>query len=771
MKIKSKYFFYLLAILVVFSIPKGVLFAQVPAWYCTFQSPWWPAFIRATCTSTPPQPYQPPPPSAPNGGGGEFDIRLFAKLNDASQPPYGRPILPGKPDIGDSIKIYSQVIAVGNYTATCEGRTVPIPDGVPAFSPWTFGTFEPPLSGWTPGPNLSSFTYTADQTYTFIVECSGTISVGDGSVGFTAIRMISVIVNSLSSPPPFDFWLSHGGDKTVVQGDTITNTITATLESGSSMPISFGLTNLPGASLASSFSPPSVNPTSNTLLTIDTADIPPGVYAPVVSGSTGLIPITASCNESIKDDTATPGSYIHTIICTDNIGNGYVSTTDGGSEWIIQEGIEIIPSDAVDEVCNWRSYTVPQSINGSANITCADYTAEAKRYTYFILTVTDATDASFPPPTNLNLSLGACSAGDTYKPVVLKWDAPVGTAWDNYQAGFKVYREDVADNDVTPSGVLTYTDYFKQYPPGRMGLPGLGVGPYKYSVTAGYSGGGSGNIGGESVPISGQITTELCSVTSPSGSLTSSDCTINPGFSSCPSSINWNTVNPLVGVTSVVTTPTSITVSTGNSGLATYPVTGGNPSGQRTFYLYHNGQLLNQTSASATCVNSTWDVSSGTCKAPVSAINVTLTASPPGPLTEPGATTLTWTTTGSPTSCTASNDWSGLKATTGVSGGESENITGLTEKTYTYTITCSKAGTASVSRTINVVVNPAAVAGSCNGSIPSGSGVLFSPADQTAVDWTFNDPPTLTCQWACKPGYSRLGNELKCRPIPGWKEF
>ncbi|MDO8716842.1 MAG: CARDB domain-containing protein, partial [Dehalococcoidales bacterium] len=89
----------------------------------------------------------------------------------------------------------------------------------------------------------------------------------------------------------------------------------------------------------------------------------------------------------------------------------------------------------------------------------------------------------------------------------------------------------------------------------------------------------------------------------------------------------------------------------------------------------------------------------------VDPIAVSLTASPAGPLTAPGATTLTWTTTGTPDSCTASNYWSGAKT---ASGG-SELRSGIPASTQIFDITCSKAGTADATDSVSVVVNAALV--------------------------------------------------------------
>jgi len=85
----------------------------------------------------------------------------------------------------------------------------------------------------------------------------------------------------------------------------------------------------------------------------------------------------------------------------------------------------------------------------------------------------------------------------------------------------------------------------------------------------------------------------------PTGLITASDCTITtdntPG--PCTSNLGWSTTNPIV--TSVVTTPTNITVATANTGSTTYPVY----FGTRTFYLYNIDGVtpIGTATATATC--------------------------------------------------------------------------------------------------------------------------------------------------------------------------
>ena len=108
------------------------------------------------------------------------------------------------------------------------------------------------------------------------------------------------------------------------------------------------------------------------------------------------------------------------------------------------------------------------------------------------------------------------------------------------------------------------------------------------------------------------------------------------------------------------------------------------------------------------CYNSDW-VGSGWnyCGYTVNAqtpISVSISANPTSMTLPTNSTRLTWTTTGNPDSCTASNYWSGSKAT----GGGYEDRTGMTAGVYNFVITCSKAGTSDTSASVNVVVSATA---------------------------------------------------------------
>ncbi|MFA6392618.1 MAG: hypothetical protein WCW54_00830 [Candidatus Paceibacterota bacterium] len=117
----------------------------------------------------------------------------------------------------------------------------------------------------------------------------------------------------------------------------------------------------------------------------------------------------------------------------------------------------------------------------------------------------------------------------------------------------------------------------------------------------------------------------------------------------------------------------------------------------------YTGSITQTSTKSAypSCTFGSWIETSRNCTA-IPPITVSLSASPTGPLVTPGSTTLTWTTTGNPTSCTASNYWSGSKTT---SGG-SELRSGMTVGTSNFIITCSKYGVSDATASVNVSVVP-----------------------------------------------------------------
>src|SRR5262249_12084830 len=98
---------------------------------------------------------------------------------------------------------------------------------------------------------------------------SSTIAVTGVAGSLSHTTTFTLTVNA-PPPPPFDFSLSSGGNQTVVQGQSVSNTVTATLVSGTAQSVSFSASGLPtGATVA--FSPGSCSPTCSSTLTLTTS--------------------------------------------------------------------------------------------------------------------------------------------------------------------------------------------------------------------------------------------------------------------------------------------------------------------------------------------------------------------------------------------------------------------------------------------------------------------------------------------------------------------
>jgi len=101
--------------------------------------------------------------------------------------------------------------------------------------------------------------------------------------------------------PPFDFALSPASSSLkVMQSNSITNTITSTLSTGTTQNVSFSASGLPTGATAS-FSPTSCNPTCTTTMTIQTlASTPVGIGTITVTGTGGGATQTITFNLDVN---------------------------------------------------------------------------------------------------------------------------------------------------------------------------------------------------------------------------------------------------------------------------------------------------------------------------------------------------------------------------------------------------------------------------------------------------------------------------------------
>lgn len=197
--------------------------------------------------------------------------------------------------------------------------------------------------------------------------------------------------------------------------------------------------------------------------------------------------------------------------------------------------------------------------------------------------------------------------------------------------------------------------------------------------------------------------------------------TASPTSAASPmnTTLSWTTTNSPTSCTAGGAWSGSKTPS-GGSQVMTGIVTG------TTYTLYCTNGGGNSTTASVTVT-------------PIGAISVNISASPASMTLPTNSTTLTWTTTGSPTSCTASNYWSGAKT---ASGG-SEVRTGMTAQNYSFTITCSKAGVPDATATVVVPVAAAPTPITISNFSPYFTSITDYPTtSNNTVYWTTTGNPT-----------------------------
>ena len=139
---------------------------------------------------------------------------------------------------------------------------------------------------------------TNGNSYTRYVKCEDTARNAD-----TSDFAISFSVASSSS---FNFSISNGGSKTVLQGQSATNAITSTLISGTTQSVSFSASTL-AHGLTISFSPASCSPSCTTTMTVSAAqNTPTGSYDITVTGAGGGITRTTIFTLTVNIQNSSP---------------------------------------------------------------------------------------------------------------------------------------------------------------------------------------------------------------------------------------------------------------------------------------------------------------------------------------------------------------------------------------------------------------------------------------------------------------------------------
>jgi hypothetical protein len=160
-------------------------------------------------------------------------------------------------------------------------------------------------------PTQSSTVYTGAMTLTSnaVVKAkafkSGSNASAEANASFTITQS-------------FNFSLSNSGDKSVLAGSSVSNTIAATLVAGSSQSVSFSVSGLPSGATAS-FSSASCSPNCSTVLNISTT----------ASTAAGSYPVTVTVSGGTVSKTTTFALTVLLAVSGSTTGNVYYVATSG----------------------------------------------------------------------------------------------------------------------------------------------------------------------------------------------------------------------------------------------------------------------------------------------------------------------------------------------------------------------------------------------------------------------------------------------------------
>ena len=225
----------------------------------------------------------------------------------------------------------------------------------------------------------------------------------------------NVLVNVAS--PAFDFSLSSAGNVSVTKGSSVTNTITATLSSGTTQAVSFSASSLP-AGVTSSFSQTSCNPTCSSTLTLNTtSSAAAGSYTITGTGTSGSITHTTSFtltvnNSSTASITATAGTPQSAAVNT-SFGAALAATVKDASSNPVS-GVTVTftaPASGASGTFTGGLKMTTATTNSSGVATAPAFTANGTAGSY---TVT-ATASGVGTPANFSLTN---AAADTTAPTV-----------------------------------------------------------------------------------------------------------------------------------------------------------------------------------------------------------------------------------------------------------------------------------------------------------------------------------------------------------------
>jgi hypothetical protein len=144
----------------------------------------------------------------------------------------------------------------------------------------------------------------ATSEYAFTSASAGSYSLVNVNVNYANTLVIiadkiELLGSGSGTTTTFDYAVSNGGNRSVAQGQAVSNTIAANLLSGTGQTVTFSTTGLP-AGVAASFSLGSCSPTCTSNLTLSTASSSPaGTYPITVTAVSGSLSKTTAVSLTV----------------------------------------------------------------------------------------------------------------------------------------------------------------------------------------------------------------------------------------------------------------------------------------------------------------------------------------------------------------------------------------------------------------------------------------------------------------------------------------
>lgn len=249
-------------------------------------------------------------------------------------------------------------------------------------------------------------------------------------VGGTATDLLTSVTNgsyTLTAVSSFDFALSNSGARSVTQGSSVTNSISATLSSGTTQSVSYSAAGLPSG-VTASFSPTSCNPTCSTTMTLNaSASATLGAQTVTVTGTAGALARTTTFALTVNAPVDGTAPIISAISATS------ISQTGATIVWTTNES-----SDTQVEYGQTTSYGASTVLNTSlvtAHTATIAGLSPGTMYNYRVKSRDAATNlgislnntfmtAPAPDTTPPNLITGLAASNVQQNAFTLSWSAP-----------------------------------------------------------------------------------------------------------------------------------------------------------------------------------------------------------------------------------------------------------------------------------------------------------------------------------------------------------